>query len=357
MKPTLETLIQRVLAGGFLSPGEIILLQHLHRHPRGVDEAEIAKELLKDPNWDPRRGTIRVAIHRLRGELRTFFNYLEGKHSDFRLDIPRGTPYRIEVIKNVLHYDPIERFWDAHFNNGAPNLIISTEPLFFWDQGRRCFVRYLDINDESASLDAGHIRDLLPPNHPARELTPCFHYQPSGDANACQKIRAWFQQQDGISVKFSRDCTDREVLGHNLIVLGNNRTNKYLRTLQKGLGFSLGDDRIIVQGGKKKRRREYFDLKETPDDKAGRYVYAVVTRRPSLVNQRCATIIGGNHGRAVEKVAEYLTTEQTLDGLYRWLGLSPEAELPSQFQLLFRIQTVDFELAPAEAEPEDAIMS
>ena len=351
----LRSLVQMLVKSRALSKGGETLLSCLVRHhPGGADDSAIAKELGRTSEWNKLHSDVRTAIHRLRRELREFFKYdPEGKTSRQCLNIPLGTPYRIQVVGNQRNLDPIEQFWDAHFNNDAGNLIVYTEPLFFWDAKERCYIRYLDLNDESPSLDSHRIRSSIPLTHRVKDLTPCYHYQASGETQAQRILRKWFehQKESDISVKISRECVDREVWEHNLVVLGNNRTNKFLRALQDKQKFRLEVDRIVIEPHDHKRAQEFIDLQPSSREPTGRYVYAIVTRGPSRVAQRTATTIAANHGRAIEKVSEYLTSENTLGQLYKRLSLS--GTLPSRFQLLFRVQTVDFELAAGDAELVD----
>jgi hypothetical protein len=353
-----ERLVQTVIEHKALTPADQNLLECLKSHfPNGLDNARL-RELALNPSFNRLHGeNIRTAVYRVRDKLDLFFKYdSHGKTTDMRLQIPKGKPYRIELVANLQDLDPVERFWDPHFSNDAENMIIYTEPLFFWDEKRRCYLRFLDINDESPSLDAEQVRARIPENHPARELVPCFHYQSSGETQAQRILRKWFEQQGKVrvEVEISRECVEKKVWNHNIVVLGNCRTNHYLDVLQNGLSIVLENDSIKVKGGTGECEREYRDLPASPRESAGHFIYAVVTRMPSIVAQCCVTLIAANHGRAIEKVAEFLTaTPNSLDELYTRLNFQSRKPLPNRFQLLFRLQSLDHELVAGKPELVD----
>lgn len=354
----LKNLVAIVRVQKVLSPSEESLLNCLaERFPSGITEDVLADELHRTSHVSKEQSDIRTSVSRVRQGLKGFFKYeLAGKKSASRLQIPYRPPYRLEIVKNEPALDPVETFWDAHFSNASQNLIIYTEPLFFWDKEHRCYIRYLNLNDESSSLDVDRIRRNLPADHPATRLQPCFHYQSSGETQAQRILRKWFEQQDDVDVKLSRECVDSEVWKHNIVVLGNSRTNRFLRILQKELTFLLQDDKVAVKARGRKRSYELVDLEPSPKEPSERYLYAVLTRRPSTVKQRCVTMIAANHGRGIEKVAETLTLPNAIDRLYSQLQLDRTQPLPDRFQLLFRIQTLDHELAPGEPELIDSII-
>ncbi len=256
----------------------------------------------------------------------------------------------------------MERFWDPHFGNTSENQIIYTEPLFFWDKQNRCYIRFLDINDESPTLDIRNLQARIPPGHPAHRLVPCFHYQSSGETQAQRILRKWFEQQgkkvqpdSKVVVEVSR-AVDARVYDRNLVVLGNSRANRFVRDLQEGLPMVLDDDRIIVQSKPEDKPVEYRDFSENPKFPGGRYIYGVVTRIPSPAPPSCVTLISANHGRAIERLAEFLTNPNKLQELYSQLEWKPGTKLPSTFQLLFGLKPLDHELIAGEPKLVDRVV-
>jgi hypothetical protein len=345
-----------------LTPGDRNLLECLvHPFPNGLDPAALAEEMKRRPDWNKvEHSDIRTAVGRVRGHLDDFYNYNpSGKREKMRLRVPLRTPYRIEIDENRQELDPVERFWDPHFSQSAGNLIIFTEPLFYWDQKRRCYVRFLDINyDGSSPIDIMKFRSRVPADYRAHDLQPCFHYQSSGEAQAQQILWKWFERQHSkaeVKVEVSRECVDRNVWENNLIVLGNSRANRFLRELQQGQPIFLSEDGITVRKKSENSKTEYADEPAVSQGSNGGYLHAVVTRLPSKNSQRCATLIAANNGRSLERLATYLTLPDTLKRLYDKLELQPATPLPTSFQLLFRFQTLGHELIAGEPELIDSV--
>src|SRR5258706_14366851 len=98
----------------------------LNEHQIGVDVFGQSKD------WDSHdNGIVRVYKHRLRARLRGFFLYSEeGRRHVHRLEVPKRGPYVLQLVKNELNLEPEEKFWDTHAINNAPNVIISTDPLW-----------------------------------------------------------------------------------------------------------------------------------------------------------------------------------------------------------------------------------
>jgi hypothetical protein len=353
-KETVRGLVSVIERSQVLTQSQMRLLDHLERKfPHGFEEADLALALGRDANWDKRRTDIRALVARLREKLDDFYRYTPlGKAAPVRLNLPKGTPYAIRLIENRHELDDAEHFWDAHFGQNNKNLIIYTEPLFFWDKHNRCYIRFLDINSDRPEVDAQQIRASIPKNHPAHQLEPCFHYQSAGETQAQRILRKWFEQQDNkVRVEVSRECVEAWVWDYNLVILGNARSNRFLRELQDGLAMVLRDDRITVRRTPEdKRPSEIEDLIPSTTRPGAYYVHAIVTRGLGRAQHRCVTLIAANHGRAIEKVAEFLTNPDNLKQLYRDLRLDPGEPLPLTFQWLFRLKLLNHELIVGEPE-------
>jgi hypothetical protein len=347
------TEVQRIAAAiatqRVLPPGEQRLLDVLiRRFPDAITESDLSKSLHDGEDSTKLRGNRRAEVARVRKTLNDFFNSDGRNWPGKRLRIPTGTPYRVELVENRPDLDPVEWFWYPHFNPRVENLIVSTEPLFFFDPERRCYIRFLDINDESRSPDTEAIRLRIPEGHPARGLEPCFHYQSSGETQAQRILRKWFEEQNwNLSVEASREVSDANAWAHNLILLGNSTTNRFIRKLQDDLDIVLHADSISV-GKSRGSTKKYYDQRTSSRSSATSSIYAVVTRRPSLGNQRWATLIASNNGRAIERMAEYLTKPSELQALYNSLNVKPP--LPARFQLLFSFKIVDRDTVAGEPE-------
>jgi hypothetical protein len=309
----------------------------------GIDFYKLSKD------WDSHETTVvRTSISRLKQALQNYFRYTaEGRAHKYQLLIS-NKPYLLRLAPNKLDLAADERFWDAHAMNGAENLIIHTEPLWFWDPQQRAFIRYLDINADS--LEESEIRNKIPPNHPARLMTPCFQYQSAGEIQATGKLENWLRKNSlDYEIKLSRDVALEAVLRdeYNLIILGSSRSNGFIKVLQQDFPISLGNSDITVRTSS--GLSHYTDDEISAASGTRQHVYVIVTRRTSLDEERAVTIVAGNHGRGVEKAAELLTTASSLQNILHAIGIPNDSPVPPVLQFLLQIRIVNYR--PAHGEP------
>ena len=219
---------QRKRREGRPSREEEVLRYLSKQTPGGVSEDTLGAAIFGKPGG----AGARVAVHQLRRDLDLYFRYTApGRGYEKRLDV--ATPYELKLVPNDLALDADEKFWDAHIINGAPRLLVYTEPLFFWDEENRCYVRYLDINYEG-KLNLGSIENLhkqvrgkFGPRHRALRLLPCYHYQSCGETRAIGPLLRWFKEKNvRMSVTTCQDCGSN-AYDSNCIILGNKRTNRF----------------------------------------------------------------------------------------------------------------------------------
>ena len=315
---------------------------------------------------DQKTSVGRTAISRLRAALDDYFdNTTDGRREEYRIEIPEGTtPYGIDLVKNRLRLGNVERFWDAHCINRSDEdsiLILYTEPLFFWNEKGRYFIRFLDINEELNQPDQlqPKVRIAASKAPVSSELLPSFNYQPGGEIGARNRIAECLRQLKSIQrrsilvePKPSREfVNDDKVWSMNVVVLGNQRTSLIFKTLQEGCQILIGPQSIT--SSLKGSQPEYFDgpyVGALQGDDKKRHAYAVVTRRRNRDPSGVVTLIGANHGRAAEKVAEFITDDARLGYFYREHGIAPDCALPEVFQILFRVDILDFD-NPYKIEP------
>jgi len=343
-RKAIRQLINEVCFGRTLSDHEKDFLRYMDKHAGDahfLSEHGIAKEFLRWEDWDKRRSNVRTLVARVRSGLKTFFDDPRGgRASRQRLEIPERPPYRLEMAVNLQH-DAVARFWGAHFANGERNMVLYTEPVFFYDPLKRCFVRFLDVNSD----DLDQIHESLDPR--LRGLTACFHYQPTGEARAVKNVTRWFEGQEyAVEVKPTRECTNNEGWGCNLVLLGNSRTNRFMRQLQSPAGLE-----VIVEDYRVKDTRTCTVYEDLDEVTGANFAYALVTRSPSKFSQFCVTAISANHGRAAQKASEFLTSEIRLRQFFQRLSINREEELPKSFQILFKVETHDFDVAEGDAQP------
>ena len=330
-------LADRVIADSSgLSQQKEALLRELAKKPTGARSS--------DPSVRER-----VAKHRLREFLAHHFKYTtEGRRQPKKLTLPRKSVDLI-IEDNRRDLTCVEHLWDAHCV-GRPASealrIIYTEPLFFLDKRDHRYVRFLDINCDTSTVseaDIARARELLG----ADEIVPSFHYQPSGEIGARNRLLAWLRNYEAIKEegrrvesKASRLCTDGQWSRGNIILLGNRRTNTCIRKLQEVALERPSAPAILIDDHCVRVRAADG---EPPFEDSRTHAFALVSRMPNLFPPGIATFIAANHGRAAEKVAEFLTTEESLKELYATHGLDRERDLPSSFQIVFKVDLYEYD--------------
>jgi hypothetical protein len=226
--------------------------------------------------------------------------------------------------------------------NGATNLVIHAEALWFWDGRQRAYIRFLDINSDS--LDLEYIRSIMKPGHPARRMTPCFHYQSAGEVKATHYLEHWFQQNElPYSVQLSRDLALDPTIEseNNLVALGNSRSNKFIAALHDGLPIILGPRSIRATGPSP---AEYHDDDVPASKETMQSVYVLITRRPSKDGALRFTVIAGNNGRGIEKAVEVLTNPDGVKALLSQIGPKFK-EIPETLQIVLQIKIMNYRAA------------
>ena len=300
----------------------------------------------------------RVIVYSLRQDLEDYFRYDLGRVSPMRLDIVN--PYQLKLVPNDLQLDADEKFWDVQArNDDVKKLIVFTQPLFFWDEKRRSYVRYLGINFARALNANGRaelreqIRRTHGSRHPALKQVPCFHYQSCGESRAIGSLRRWFLDKhiEGLTAEVSWECS--AVLPNcNSIILGNSRTNHNFSEFQSGLDFVLEDDAIVNHG--KVLKGEQKTYKDSPRTGVrgvtGQFAYALVSR-VSPAARRHVTLIGANNGVAIQRVAEFVTSKGKLQDFFDSKWKLPRVDpMPESFQVLFRTPLVNSDTPAGETD-------
>jgi hypothetical protein len=158
---------------------------------------------------------------------------------------------------------------------------------------------------------------------------------------ALSLIQAFHEMRSGLQVKNARLASWAGVQGSNLVVLGSARTNGFVRQLQGGEKLILRDNYI-----------EDCEAQAPVTYRSSRFLcgslervseYALVTRRPGPVAETSVTIIAGNHGRAMEGAVEFLVREDKVRQLLNMLVPSSNTAVPAHFQVLLRIEMVDYD--------------
>ncbi|MCC6589086.1 MAG: hypothetical protein IT168_20480 [Bryobacterales bacterium] len=311
-------------------------------------EYEIAVEAMGRPSsFDPRSDPIvRVSLASIRARLVSYFA-LEGRNEPVRLTIPKGqyaVVFERDLSSNTpgdaeLVLQPVQRFWQSPASEAGGTVIVYTEPLFFRDDAGH-YVRDWHTNDIEGE---NHLREWLPTGALA-ELHASYHYLSAGEVNCMLSLSRMFQELNvPVETRNSRRSSLKELRHYNLILLGSPRTNAFLTALQGDEPFAIDSERILNRKPKGNEPLHYEGVRRLDGCLMRMTEYALVTRRPGISPGRAVTMIAANHGRAIEGAGHFLTMGDKVHQVIEDMGLRDSEELPSRFQLLIRVETMDID--------------
>ncbi|MFB3905996.1 MAG: hypothetical protein ACE15E_21330 [Acidobacteriota bacterium] len=306
-----------------------------------------------DPKTDP---IVRVNIATIRDRLRSYFAD-EAPESRLRLVIPKGQ-YRVvfeEVPKRghqagsaATRFPALERFWRPYLTRTVPNMLVFSELLFFRDN-HGTYIRNIYINQIQGGLK--QLTKKLPGLQP-EGFRPSFHFVSAGEVHCLLNLTRLFERM-GVEchARNSRFLAWNSLRDTNLILIGSSRTNPFVDSLQGENIFFLSADRIINRSPRPGEEASYAGHR-TKDGKLEKVTeYAVVTRRPAPTADCVVTCIAGNHGRALEGAGDFLSDEsQVALMLERLEADQPGASSSSHFQVLLKVELVDFDEEVAHVE-------
>jgi hypothetical protein len=346
-------LLRRVLASPQFAHAETLqrILRFLFENAKSQDSApkeyEIAVNAVgRRTSFDPKTDAIvRVSIARIRDRLQEYFEG-DGRGEELRLELPKGQ-YRLRFVRSekikqsgedFLTDAALRRFWGSYVCESRENLLLYSELLFFRDD-RGNYFRNIYTNEASGD------RKLLRLNLADGDwenITPSFHFVSGGEMHAVLSLVQTFQRMHcPLLVKNSRFVSWANVQGSNLIVIGNSRTSSFIRQLQ-------GDEKLVL-------REDHIEDRETADKsdvyKRSRSVcgslerasdYALITRRTGPAGG-AVTLVMANHARAMEGAMQFLVNEAKVSNLLSRLEFENDSILPAHFQVVLRVEMVDFD--------------
>jgi hypothetical protein len=291
----------------------------------------------------------------------------------------KGTQLEVGALSETL--DPTEIFWfwqalrfSMNEAKATQSIIVYSEPLFFFSNSLRAYLRFLDIDhdgkfdvksiDKVNALVKSRILKAVPKwQSPANktesliqdgiarrmdrlidalDLVPARSYIPAGEVKASVDIRAWFRGRHNRAPEFKdvRELAMDDYNRANLIVLASRSGHPILKRFQEdvtGLKIRLTEKGIA-----------FFDrlMEDRTDDDGSCHAHVVVTNWV-LEAQNVHTYIASNHTRALGEVAHLLLKDELLKPLSGLLLRRNEqtphrrGEIHSRFQLAF---TVDLKL-------------
>lgn len=342
-----QELVRRILASPQFASAEslrkivLFLFDRSNGSDTPVKEHEIATLALGRPTtFDPKIDPIvRVSIASIRDRLQQFFDQ-EGRSEKIRISIPKGR-YRLDfklieddcAARVQTESSVRARFWQPYLSPVNPNLIVFTDLLFFRDDDNN-YLRNIYVNDRATGADEIRSHLSLDPRKP---LLPSFHFVSAGEMNCLLSITRMFAEFGAaLDYRNARFFAWADARRANLILLGSARTNPFVRSLQGNLPL------VSVASGIEERTTgtQWTGYRYLDGDLEHLVEYALVTRRAGPVAGAAVTMISANHGRAIEGAGAFLTNESHLRGLEEAFG---KGGLPSQFQLLLRVEMLDYD--------------
>jgi hypothetical protein len=352
-----QSLLERILASRHFANADSLkrILRYLCARSQEVPGAQIkefdiainvlGRTAAFDPKVDP---IVRVSIASVRERLRAYFEN-EGRAEALRLAIPKGQ-YRavFTTSKPPAEAPPafkprgpaLDKFWRPYLTGARENILIFTELLFLRsDEGD--FLRNIYVNDLSAA------REQLQERFPGLKLDkfrPTFHFASAGEVMCLLSlVRLFTELGVRIETRNSRFSSWTALRQANVILLGSARTNSFSDSLQGGNDFVIKADHIANLAPRAGEESVYRGARFTDGKLEKLTEYALVTRRPSLTPGCFITLIAANHGRAIEGAGDFLTHEDKLQELLITMQLAETDSLPPHFQLLLRVDMIDFD--------------
>lgn len=300
-----------------------------------------------DPKTDP---IIRVSISGIRERLAAYFA-AEGRDEAFRLAIPKGE-YRAVFTRaepgggGAAETLARRTFWADYMSLGRPNLMLFAETLFFRDDEGN-YLRNIYVND----LDRGLTSiESEWPGVGGRGFRPSYNFVPAGEVQSLISLKAAFDAMGvPVEARNARFLTWSDLREANLVLIGSTRTNPFVAQLARGEPFALEEKVIRNIEPRPGEEAEYRGRRFVEGSLERSTEIALVTRRPAMVGGGTVTIVSANHGRGIEGAGDYLTREDALADLAARLS-GPERRLPRHFQVLLRVEMIDFDEEVVEVD-------
>jgi hypothetical protein len=321
-----------------------------------LKEYDLAVSALKRPaSFDPKTDPIvRVNIASIRERLQNFFE-LEAPAEPVRMVVPKGQ-YRVVFqetrqdapFKTPIASPALQSFWQPYFSNGAVNTIVFAELLFFRDD-RGNFARNIFVNDLHHGLDDITRHGL---SIERERYKPSFHFMSAGEVHCLLTLQRTFHLFGTcLETRNSRFAAWNTLRQSNLILLGSSRTNTFIDSLQGANNFVITEDRIINASPAGSESTEYRGSRFTDGKLEKVTEYAIVTQQPAIKSGCVVTTITANHGRAIEGAGDFITTESHVQTLYDCFEVKKTGQWPSHFQLLLKVDMIDFDEEVVRVEP------
>lgn len=346
-----QQLLHRLFASRHFAHAESLrrVLQYLCDHLNDRDpprEYDIAVTALGRPaSFDPKTDPIvRVDIAQIRERLQAYFA-VEGARERLRLTIPKGQ-YRPLIFEAGSPASPprtespaLQQLWSPYLGTDAETAVVFSEMLFLRNDAGT-FIRNIYVNDLGSARQQLQDRTGLD----VSAFKPSYHFVSAGEVHALLAISRMFMNHGAQFETRNARFSSWNVLGQsNLILLGSSRTNSFLDSLQSGEDLVITASHIENRDPRPGEESMYGGARRV-DGKLDKVTeYAVVTRRPGLTPGTAITSIAANHGRAIEGAADMLSNEARVQALLAGLRIDTPGAVPDRFQLLLRVDMIDFD--------------
>jgi hypothetical protein len=150
-----------------------------------------------------------------------------------------------------------------------------------------------------------------------------------------------------VGVTQSRVLDWEDLRRQNLILLGNNESNKWIDPLLNKAPFRLAstaahEPRSIINVHPVNGEQPEYRIAYSGDENDADEEFALVSMLPGLEADRQLLLVDGLNMQATQVVTEYLTTEATLQELLSRLRASdPDHKGPWRFQAVFKTKVYD----------------
>jgi hypothetical protein len=307
--------------------------------------SDLAEICFSDYHHEPDEAVslaLRSAVRSLRKALTEYFQG-EGRLLPYRVQVSKEPPFTLLFEENLPKPEDYTALFWAPYLGGAKNLMLISEPQFFWRSDQRVYTRDI-FHDE--------VLDSRRPDG-GTELDPSFHYISAGETIAAITLLRRFEALQatldfGIAstqpYELPRDC--------NLIVIGSSRTNQLLRRLQDNDIFTLTESGVRVRGEQTDRYLDEVTTRHgTKHPSQVALTYAILTRKPGSHPDSVITMIAANHGRAVQGVVDFITNRSNLQTFFEGKDIRSIGSTTTQFQIVFRVTVSDAEMTPDTLVP------
>jgi hypothetical protein len=359
-----RALLRRVLTSRQFAHADSLkrMLEYLCRHcdnpaHGSLKEYDLAVSALNRPeSFDPKTDPIvRVNIASIRERLQNFFQ-VEAPHEPVRMIVPKGQ-YRV-VFQDTRPGPPfsgktvaspaLQSFWQPYFSPKAANTIVFAELLFFRDD-RGNFIRNIYVNDLHHGLEEIQKSGL---SVESARYKPSFHFMSAGEVHCLLTLQKMFHQfESSLETRNCRFAAWTTLSQTNLILLGSSRTNSFIDSLQGANNFLITHDRILNLLPAEGEQAEYTGSRFIDGRLEKVTEYAIVTQQPAIKSGCVVTTIAANHGRAIEGAGEFVSTESHVQNLYDGFRVKETGRWPSHFQILLKVDMIDFDEEVVWVEP------